>query len=225
MTAPNGFNTDTDRSTVWIHNQDRLIARFGKNAYEVMSPEAPNQIADFARVESVQSWLDFKAKVASVHGFEIVEGLTPLRFHNELGLSFGYAPEDAIFEVPLSSVTKFINPFRSDLWGRGRVTKQSVKRCIELSEFEPHFVPDGLRLHIRPGWDSRRVAYFVVNKDPWPLSIECTSPCGSWVIHDGCHRLASAIYRRDATILISLGGYVDGWDHCFPKRVPITLNS
>lgn len=103
MTAPNGFITDTDRSTVWVHNQDRLIARFGKNAYEVMSPEAPNQIADFARVESVQSWLDFKAKVASAHGFEIVEGLTPLRFHNELGLSFGYAPEDAIFEVPLSA--------------------------------------------------------------------------------------------------------------------------
>lgn len=78
---------------------------------------------------------------------------------------------------------------------------------------------------VRPGWDSERVAFLVVNRDPWPISIEVTSPCGAWTIEDGFHRLAAAIYRKDTTILAGLSGYVDGWDVCFPKRVPIKLDT
>ena len=78
---------------------------------------------------------------------------------------------------------------------------------------------------VRPGWDSERVAFLVVNRDPWPISIEVTSPCGAWTIEDGFHRLAAAIYRKDTTILVGLSGYVDGWDVCFPKRVPIKLDT
>lgn len=115
MKMLSAFNTDTDRTTVWIHKQDRLVARFGNKAYEVMSPTFPERLLEFERVESAQSWLDFKAKVAAAHGFEVGEGLTPLRFHQELGLSFGYAPEDSIFEVPLAAVTKFLCPSSDDL--------------------------------------------------------------------------------------------------------------
>lgn len=219
MTAQPAFTAQSDRTTVWVHKLDRLVGRFGKMAYEIMSPNSPDQTLEFGRVSSAQTWIAFKTKIAEVHGFEIGDTLTPLRFHKDLGFDFGYEPEDAIFEIPLSSITRFINPFRSNFWGRGRVTKPSVKRCIELGQFEPNFVPDGVRLHVSPGWDSRRVAYFVVNKNPWPIAIECTSPDGTWCIHDGCHRLASAIYRQDKTILVSLGGYVDGWDISFPGRI------
>lgn len=223
MSASLAFNTDTDRSTVWIHQKDRLVARFGMMAYEIMSPAAPEQMLTFGRVVSAQSWLEFRDKVQAAYGFEVVDGLTPHRFHKELGLDFGYDSNDEIFEIPVAAVSKMSNPLRHDVWGRGRVTRASVKACIEQNKLAATFIPMGVRGRVAPGWDSQRVAHLVVNPDPWPISIEVTSPCGAWTIEDGYHRLAAAIYRRDLTILVGLSGYVDARDHCFPKRVPIKL--
>jgi hypothetical protein len=225
MTPNTGFNTDTDRSTVWIHQKDQLVARFGMMAYEIRSPSAPEQMLDFGRVVSAQSWLEFRDKVRAAYGFEVVDGLTPRRFHQELGLSFGYDSTDEIFEIAVSAITRFSNPLRHDVWGRGRVTRASVTACLDQNRLAARFIPMGVRGHAGPDWDSQRVAYFVANPDPWPISIEVTSPCGAWTIDDGFHRLAAAVYRRAPTILVAISGYIDAWDHCFPKRVRIKLQT
>lgn len=218
------ISTDTDRTSVWIHDRGECIARFGRMAFEIMSAEKPRRFLHIEKVSSAQSWIDFREKVQEAHGLEVVDGLTPHRFHKELGLTFGYDSNDEIFEISVKVISRFSNPLRHDVWGRGRVTRASIKACVEQNLLAATFVPMGVRGHVGPDWDSQRVAYFVVNPDPWPISIEVTSPCGVWTIDDGFHRLAAAIYRKDASILVGLSGYVDGWDHCFPNRVPIKLD-
>jgi hypothetical protein len=82
-------------------------------------------------------------------------------------------------------------------------------------------MPMGIRNRAPADWDSQRVAYLVVNRDPWPIGIDVTSPDGSWIIEDGFHRLAAAIYRRDRTIQVSLSGFIDGYGVAFPERVAV----
>lgn len=220
------FSTDTDRTSVWIHKHGACVARFGRKAYEVMTADEPRRLLHMEKVTSARSWTEFQAKVLAAHGFAVIDGLTPHRFHKELGLTFGYDSNDEIFEIQLRAITRLSNPLKYDVWGRGRTTRASIQACIEQDRLASEFVPMGVRHSIvRPGWDSERVAFLVVNRDPWPISIEVTSPCGAWTIEDGFHRLAAAIYRKDTTILAGLSGYVDGWDVCFPKRVPIKLDT
>ena len=66
-------------------------------------------------------------------------------------------------------------------------------------------------------WDSgvhvRRIAYLVTHGWTEPIEIDVGVPtlgCNiDWVILDGHHRLAAAIFRGDANVLVSVSGDVD----------------
>lgn len=221
------YLVESDLTSVWVQSHGECVARFGKVAYEVFGTSDPRELIHFGRVADVESWVAFKERVLEVHGVTIGDEDTPFRFHKELELKPGYDSGDAAstFMIPVASIAELNNPFEADVWGRGRVTRQRVRQCIERGEFAADFVPMGMREMLADSeaddWDCRRIAYFVANPTDWPISIEVISLDGDYRLDDGWHRLAAAIFRNDETICVNLGGYVDGWDCAFPYRTPV----
>jgi hypothetical protein len=173
------------------------------------------------RSSSVADWQAFREKVRETFGHEIEDVLAPSRFRDELKLDSGYEPGEPNFTVRLSAITEFTDPFREDVWGRGRIRRADVRRALESGDLAAGYEEMDRRDGLPPGWDARRVAFFVRNPDRTPVSIEVISDEGNFVVEDGYHRLAAAIYRGDGEIAVALGGYVRGWDAAFPGRSPI----
>ncbi len=221
MPEPDVYSAESDLTCVWVHQSGECVGRFGRAACEVFSASEPRRMVFHARPASLETWLAFKAQVEAIHGYPISDELTPHRFHKELGLDAAYHCTGSVFRVPLAAVSSLNNPFRTDVWGRGKTTRRAVKEAIERADFAATHVSMGIRHMVAPGWDARRIAYLVEHPDATPISIEVHSLDGSFTIQDGFHRLAAAIYRGDGHIDIELGGYVTGWDQAFPQRVPI----
>lgn len=127
---------------------------------------------------------------------------------------------DGPFFVQTRCLRSILDPFIDDAWGHGPITYDGVSLAIKDGVFETR--ENTLRNRAvadRPYDDVGRVAHFVVNFDPSPLLLEINSDCGEdVVIADGCHRLASAIYSGRPYLLVSYGGFCDGFRRGFPKR-------
>ena len=71
------------------------------------------------------------------------------------------------------------------------------------------------RLVAQPGTDDHagRIAYFVVHGSADPIHIDVGVPAlgchVDWLVEDGNHRLAAAIYARRRLIVASVGGQLD----------------
>jgi len=214
--------SESDQTTVWVHQNGETVARYGKVGFEVYSPEEPRRLVGHGRSVDAESWLSFKAKVREIFNHDINDMLTPVRFWDELGLSPGFETGKPVFSIALREIADLNNPFEQDVWGRGQVTREEVARCIEAGDLASEFVTMGLRDRKPPGWDARRIAYFVVNPSDWPIDIEVTTAEGDFLIEDGFHRLGSKIFTQDQVINATLGGYHSGMAKAFPSRVPLT---
>lgn len=215
------FSVDADLSSVWVHRDGQCVARYGRWAYEIYDASDPSQIVEFGKTDSLWTWIDFKKAVFDAYGVVIEANKTPYRFHKELGLVGGYDRDTPTFHIPVGRLVEGCNPLDVDVWGRGVVSRERVRECIENRWFESEYVAMGVRNQVDPDWDNRRIAYLVEYPDDWPMFVEVIGDDGSFEIADGWHRLAAAVYRGDAEIAVALGGYADGWDIAFPERSPL----
>lgn len=117
--------------------------------------------------------------------------------------------------VPVSKLMCY-SAFKHPVWFEVTkpITKKEVAGAIRAGFFFDRplnggqaFLPEGIRtLHI---W---RVAYLVVNPDPRPIFVDVGIPHMGvyidWIVDDGNHRLAAAIFRQDKTIPASISGCV-----------------
>ncbi|HEJ2342738.1 TPA: hypothetical protein SMW50_005771 [Pseudomonas aeruginosa] len=107
--------------------------------------------------------------------------------------------------IPVSAVTKHCNPYGSSApWGE-IVRRADVERALSERRFAP-----------APGSDDHaaRIAFLVENPASDPIGIDVGCPVlgywgPSWMVTDGNHRLAAAIYRGDATISALVDGQMD----------------
>jgi len=213
--------SESDGACVWVHDRGECVARFGKMWYEVFSASEPRRMVAHGSSASVDGWQAFREKVLEVFAHEVENMLAPARFAGELETEPGFSPGEPEFVVRVSRIAEFTNPFREDVWGRGRIRRADVRKALEAGDLAADYEEMARRDGLSPGWDVRRVAYFVKNRDRTPVSIEVISDDGDFVVEDGYHRLAAAIYQGDREIAVGLGGYVRGWDAAFPDRKPL----
>jgi hypothetical protein len=105
--------------------------------------------------------------------------------------------------IPVKKLTALCDPFRQLPWGV-RVTKRQVQKAL----FDR-------RLAKNPGTDDHagRIAYFVENESLEAISIDVGVPvlgfCPGWIVPDGNHRLAAAIFAGRLEILAVVSGQLD----------------
>jgi hypothetical protein len=139
-------------------------------------------------------------------------------------------PIESVYRVSIGRIRNVVNPFKTDVWGNGYVvTRAQVTKAIKENRLEsrPHSMWGEPPYQDKPSlFDIERIAYLVVNKDPAPVEIEVIDQWGHTVFHDGCHRVAAALYRGDRTIDLTFGGYVKAFHRRFkPILVPPTCAS
>lgn len=209
------FVADGDGSCVWVHSERGTIARFGRVAFEIFDGDDPHAAPVVVRGSGLEQWRRFRDMVATIHGFGIPDEFVPVRFRDELGLN-----DAPTFMLDLATIAEFRDPFRFDVWGRTPLTREDVQQAIDERDFVRTYMDMGIRTHVGPKWDARRVAYFVVHPDHAPIGIEVDEE-GNFGLDDGYHRLAAAIFRGDATIRATMGGYMAAWDVHFRDRIPV----
>ena len=105
--------------------------------------------------------------------------------------------------IPVRRLAKHCDPFRGEPWGM-RVTKQHVSIALKDRRFVR-----------RPGSidHAARIAFFVQNVACDPIEVDVGCPIlgfhMQWMVQDGNHRLAAAIYAGRTHILASVGGQMD----------------
>lgn len=122
---------------------------------------------------------------------------------------------DANFDVLcVHKLQKICNPFGSDIWGKNiKISYKDVRNA--LNENKTLSSPYSASLDT-PKWTKRnhieRIAYLVLNFDHSPIEIDVGVPslgcCPEWIVEDGNHRLAAAIFRGDDSILATCSGEV-----------------
>lgn len=131
-------------------------------------------------------------------------------------------------KVPLKSLLPF-SPFDHPVWTLNTpIRKTEVAKAIEAKSFHPDPIPapldPGFKRNATRKEHVARVAYLVVNPRTEPLDIDVGVPSLGlnidWIIQDGHHRLAAAIYRGDAEIDIEFSGSVDLAEEIFGVKIP-----
>lgn len=111
--------------------------------------------------------------------------------------------------LSVSVLKTLANPLTGVCWeGLDRpITRQEITAALE----NPN--PPGDDATTREE-HARRIAWFVLNGHTDAISVDVGCPefpdhTDVWVIQDGNHRFAAAIYRRDETIEADFGGSLD----------------
>lgn len=125
-----------------------------------------------------------------------------------------------IHELSVARLSVVANPFRHDPWGIGPLTRLTVTRAINRLRQKysrrgdkpmagPCWAMKGSKRE-RRRWHVERVAWLVVYGWDDPIEIDVGVPSlgcfPDWIVQDGNHRLAAAIYLGRRTILASCGG-------------------
>lgn len=105
--------------------------------------------------------------------------------------------------IPVRNIAKHCNPFRISPWGV-KITHAEVARAIAVSQYEssPHTTRH-----------TERIAYLVQHPSIDAIEIDVGVPVlgyhVSWMVLDGSHRLAAAIFRGDRDIEACVSGQLD----------------
>lgn len=119
--------------------------------------------------------------------------------------------------LSLSEITKFCNPFEVPVWWELKtpITIEEIKEAIENESYKNANKPFSKMFPNREN-HINRIAYLV--KHPATDPIEIGSE-GNWLINDGNHRLAAAIYRGDKTIEVSFYGCLEKIECLFGSEI------
>jgi hypothetical protein len=109
--------------------------------------------------------------------------------------------------IPVEKIARICNPYRSRAWGV-EVTLHQVRWAIKMGFIAKDPVEEAYFLHVEN--HAARIAFFVKNESDDPIEIDVGVPAlgchVEWIVTDGNHRLAAAIYARRAFIKASVGG-------------------
>jgi hypothetical protein len=119
--------------------------------------------------------------------------------------------------LPVSALLDW-SPFDHYVWDITRpVTKDAVGKAIAENRFRP--VPLDLNTTLEMDMESRtayhieRIAHLVQAGWEDEIDVDVGVPAlgyhPDWIVQDGNHRLAAAIYRGDESIAVSVAGQLD----------------
>jgi hypothetical protein len=115
---------------------------------------------------------------------------------------------DDCHDVALRKLSKICKPFETDIWSCGPVTESLVKEALQQKSYNSR------QYGSCEDWSANehasRIAYLICNgwTDSIDVDVGCFGFCPEWIVMDGNHRLAAAIFRKDKTIKCSLSGDV-----------------
>lgn len=152
------------------------------------------------------------------------------------------AVDDDAVCVPLELLAAYANPLKSPPWrGHYPFSREIIAELIARNDLAaapwdtaPPIHPKRPTEAAAPDRDltvatqeeaeaglyhARRVAFLVVNQDDNPIVLDVGVPGLFTPVHivwDGNHRLAAALYRRDAEIIVSYSGSIELFNQMFP---------
>lgn len=104
--------------------------------------------------------------------------------------------------------------FEASIWPTDQVTVEMVTACLgENSLLSKPYAPS-VDSDAWDSWDhARRIAFLIVNPSDDPIEIDVGVPslgCHiEWIIDDGNHRFASAVFRKEKHIAARINGCVE----------------
>jgi hypothetical protein len=110
--------------------------------------------------------------------------------------------------LPTPKLQKICDPYKENPWQCWvRLTRKDIRAAIKEGRFiASEEYGESHQEHIE------RIAYLVVNGWDDPISVDVGIPsmaCNvNWMILDGNHRFAAAIYKKEPIILASVAGSV-----------------
>lgn len=116
-------------------------------------------------------------------------------------------------KIDVANIAAICNPFETNIWPCNPVTVEMVEECIVSKKFNKEVytrVRDVYR-----DWTAEehaeRIAFYVVNgweNETIHIDVGCPSFgfCPDWIVLDGNHRLAAAIFREDKQIRCDISG-------------------
>lgn len=111
--------------------------------------------------------------------------------------------------IPLTALSKHCNPFGRPIWGKA-VSRKDVQDALRTRRLAP-----------KPGGPDHaaRIAFLVENPARDPLIIDVGVPAlrcfPGWLVQDGNHRLAAALFRGDEFIEADVSGELAYAAHLF----------
>lgn len=114
--------------------------------------------------------------------------------------------------IPTNKLKNICNPFGTNIWMHQGppIFKKDIKRAIKENRLNGKFFenkPNSWKYHCS------RIAYFVVNGWEDAIQIDVGVPSlrcyVDWIIIDGNHRFAAALYMKKDFILSSISGDVN----------------
>jgi len=125
-----------------------------------------------------------------------------------------------MIHVPVSKLKELCDPYLYHPWGV-KVPKSKVKKavnCVNLLEIPISSLKANGR---KPTANDHaaRIAYFIMNGFEDPISLDVGIPSMGysmdWILTDGNHRLAAAIFSNLATVPVEFSGEVEFFKELF----------
>lgn len=107
-------------------------------------------------------------------------------------------------QLPTKKLAKHCNPFLGQPWEEHLVRKADVQRALDEGRLvDSHTSTD----------HAGRIAWFVANPSQDPIEVDVGCPSFGhhmhWMVTDGNHRLAAAIFAKRAHIPACVSGQLD----------------
>lgn len=121
--------------------------------------------------------------------------------------------EDGACTMSVQALAELADPFSEVCWSSDLdhpITREEIRSAIDERNFCAEPLAETSR-HTRSAHVSR-IAWFVVHGWSDPISVDVGVPgypgyrADAWVVTDGNHRFAAALYRGDPTIAAEFGG-------------------
>ena len=114
---------------------------------------------------------------------------------------------DLILSISVKILKNINNPFRQNSY-----SKVDIRRALLRGKTRSDFIEEENRDYLTNAYHIQRIAYFVKNGWNDPISIDVGVPALGfapfWIINDGNHRFAAAIYRDDPRITTVCAGSI-----------------
>lgn len=117
-------------------------------------------------------------------------------------------------QIPVKKLQSICDPFANPPWGCPHFGRKAVAGAIKRQRFNARPFSDGhWNFLFSSSYHTERIAYLAHHGWDDPIQMDVGVPSlhcyVDWPVMDGNHRLAAAIYRKDATILACVGGDID----------------
>lgn len=125
-------------------------------------------------------------------------------------------PGEGPRQVPVHALL-MCSPFDNCVWDtlKSPITRNEIAKALS----ERTEIQEGDNSYWEREQHIAQIAYFVENPSSDPISVDVGCPSlhyyRDWLVTDGHHRLAAAIFRGDETILADVSGQIDYAEELF----------